>query len=331
MTTIAEKCEVTHATVSNVLRNKPGTRVSPQTRERIFRLAVASGYQTRPDQRIDSHKRHIGMIFLDLQEAFQAPTFFRTVLMQLKMREESYKFDVQLYACERKDLDRTLYKAICEDQADALLLSRYGNARMINELAARISVPLVYAEHIEGLDCSSLGNDAYDLGKIAAEHLYSRGYRKFASFGGAYLGFGRRLAGFLETLEQLGVPRSEVLILDRALNAQGGAAMAGDLMSRNIQEPVGVFCHFDQIAFGAIQAFHDAGFPLAGRVGIIGSDNTEFGLYSHPSLTTIDLDAPKYADIVLEMLTRTFAGGPPEHQIIPPVLVARQSTVLKRG
>lgn len=327
MGTIADLCGVSHATVSNVLRCKNLTRFSSPLRAEILRCAVRIGYGTRPDQRLDADRRRIAFIFLDLRSAFRGTRFFQLLALELKSIESEHRFDFQIFATERADLDATLYKAVCENRCHAAVLFRYGTAEMVNELAARLPIPLVYAESTEGLNCFSCGIDNFGVGRSAAEHLYDQGYRSFISFGGASLGGGTRLGGFIEGLRSRGVREAEVRIFEDALDFEGGARMAARLMSAPPVQPTGIFCHFDDIAFGALQAFHDAGFPIERRIGVVGSDNSEFGTYSHPSLTTLELDAGRNARALIDLLKLAFEGAKAEHWCISPQLIVRQSSL----
>ncbi|WOO41993.1 LacI family DNA-binding transcriptional regulator [Rubellicoccus peritrichatus] len=326
MSSIAAECGVTHATVSNVLRNNLKVRIKQQTRTTILQEAIRSGFHSRPDQRIDAHKRQIAFIFLDTDFAYQGFSLYHALLQELKIREETYRYNIQPYGCERDDLDKTLYKAVCEDKADAVLLSRYGGPEHINSLVARLPVPLIYLEDLKGLHCSSIGAKSDDIGKLAAEHLHLFGYRYFASFGIKRTYTQERQKGFLQTLRALDIERDRIIELEDELTVIGGTTMTKALISQKINEPIGIFCHSNLIAHGVLQACYDQKISVNSRFGIVAGDDNEFCTYSHPTLTALNLNPAQHAETLLEMLKRTFNGGGKETHAITPSLIQRQST-----
>ncbi|MBK1858596.1 LacI family DNA-binding transcriptional regulator [Cerasicoccus arenae] len=329
MQEIADRCSVVQATVSNVLRNRPNGRVGDETREKIFRAAIELRYKMRSDQRIDSRKRQIGYLLLDLDFAYRDSFYSGSLVRQIKMIEESFDFNVQIYTYPRDQFDRMLYKAVCGDYCDALVLSRYGGEELVNELVERLPIPLVYLDDSHGLKCSSLSPNMDAMGRIAAEHLYQKGYRKFAVFGGYLSDYrGMRGLGFVNFLKELGIPSKDIIIYDEEYGFNGGRMMALQLIKQLTREPVGVFSHDDDVGFSALQAFQEQRISVPNQVGIIGCNNAVHSPYTYPPLSSIDLMANDHAQTLLRMLTNSMKENRIDTIRTPLKLIPRGSTML---
>lgn len=283
MQEVADQCSVVQATVSNVLRNRPTARVGNETREKILRAAVELHYKVRADQRIDNRKRRIGYLLLDLEFAYLNAFHSSALVCQIKLLEEDFDFEIQVYAYPRDQMDRMLYKAVCEDHCDALVLSRYGSAELINALVERLPVPLVYLDDSNELNCSSLAPDLDAMGRIAAEHLYQEGYRRFAVLG-SYLNDHRgvRTRGFFNFLSELGIQAKEIIAYDEPYSFSGGRMMALQLIKHLPSEPIGVLAHDDDVGFAALQVFQEHGIAVPEQIGIIGCNNVTHSPYTYP-------------------------------------------------
>lgn len=115
--------------------------------------------------------------------------------------------------------------------------------------------------------------------------------------------------------------------LEGGLEATQRMTISSDRHADDGSDGIGVLCLADTIALGALRAFSALG------VRVIGFDGLTFGAYSHPSLSTIEMDVPAMADTVITRLVSTIEAqaahkppADPMHADIPFRLIQRESS-----
>ena len=136
--------------------------------------------------------------------------------------------------------------------------------------------------------------DNMGAGRMAAEALVARGYRRIGFLGGPERASTTedRLAGFMAVARERGV--EAVVRYAGAYSFEAGRAGMG----RALAEGVGVeawFCGDDVLSMGALAAVREAGLAVPGDVGIIGLNDMEMAGWAGVDLTTIH---QPFADIV---------------------------------
>jgi DNA-binding LacI/PurR family transcriptional regulator len=197
------------------------------------------------------------------------------------------------------------------------------------------STPFVLLDrYFDDLDCARVRADDFLVGRLAAEHLLRLGHTKIAYIRGPGVTNAReRLAGFMSTLEEHGLPlRPEWLVhCDFGLDS-GYAAMRVLLEGR--EHPTAVGAANDPSAVGAVQACREAGLNVPGDVSVIGAGMIEGRYYPNPFLTTVDWSRRELGEQAARLLFDAILGretaGEPEW-ICAPSLVVRQSTEKPRG
>jgi LacI family transcriptional regulator len=205
--------------------------------------------------------------------------------------------------------------------------------------ARRLKVPIVTMfGMVRSPEVPRVMVDQDEIARLAAEHLVSRGFRRFAFYG---------LEGPAYSADR---ERAFVAHLARYGGGGGGSAVHRyrspadtevlhpwdevDALSRWVAElpaPIGVFAANDQRARMLVDACSLAGRRVPEDVGVIGVDNDEIACeFGEPTLSSIACD---YAAVGFEsarLLDRLMRGGPPA--AVPDVLtrpvgvVSRAST-----
>jgi DNA-binding LacI/PurR family transcriptional regulator len=106
-----------------------------------------------------------------------------------------------------------------------------------------------------------------------------------------------------------------------------GAALAGRLLDA-AQPPTALVCVSDSMALGALYALEDRKLRPGPDVGVVGFDDSLVAGVVRPGLTSVRQPLEAVAEKVVELLLDDLAGGsgPPEHALVPPVLVVRTSS-----
>jgi LacI family transcriptional regulator len=172
-------------------------------------------------------------------------------------------------------------------------------------------------------------------GLLAAEHLLSRGFRRFG-----YLGFQRdidsqrQFLGFRNAVRAKGFP-CDLYGVNR--NCHNGNAHAWEEFVRGLGKwidswelPVGIFVAQDIFCRFIIDVCRSKGLHVSEDVAIVGTHNeTEICNSPSPSLTSIDLGFGQVGYRAAAMLDKLMSGevAADEPELVPPAeLVPRQST-----
>ena len=325
---VAEKAGVSQSTVSRVFTGS--TRISEQTRARV--LAAADELDYLPDKRASRLRSgQTGVIavvmIMRAEDGVQELNPFTYAQLGGVCRAASARGYETLVSFQ-SSADEFYGRYVEQRDADAMIV--LGTTQ--NPPAWEHFRPILQAENRAvcwGLpfdEAHSVRSDNRMGGRLAAEHLWAKGYRKpvfLGPTGDTQLQFNERQLGFAEALEELG---GEALTMrDLSTNDrydQGREAIARLVESGNEYDSVFAACDF--IALGALEALIERGISVPGEVGIVGYDGLAATAHSNPPLTTIKPDleeagrqlVARVLDIELETSS----------SLAPVELIARAST-----
>jgi LacI family transcriptional regulator len=174
--------------------------------------------------------------------------------------------------------------------------------------------------------------DQAAIGRLAADHLVSRGYRRFAFYGLQGLAYSTdRERAFAARLTPRGVKVNRFL----SPAAEAGRRIWEEVESLRrwieaLAHPVGVFAANDQRARMLANAVGLAGRRIPEDVGIIGVDNDEIACeFGEPTLTSIACNWAAVGFESARLLDELMSGHAPQvvDQLIAPTgVVSREST-----
>ena len=246
---------------------------------------------------------------------------------------------IHRYAREKGNWDYSI-----TPHADLLKGRRHGQrfdgivARVTEPLARqarKAGVPLVnvwLSSPVAGLP--SVVHDAQASGRLAAQHLLARGFRRFGYLGakrdrGAQL----QLQGFREELAEAGHACSDCWVSGQfAATSESWRRFQTTLHDwmEHWTPPMAVLTTFDLLARYVAEACHQRGLKVPHDVALVGSYNeTVICSTPEPSLSSIEFRFDRIGYEAAKLLDRLMDGGsPPARPIrMPPVeLVARQSS-----
>lgn len=171
-----------------------------------------------------------------------------------------------------------------------------------------------------------VGVDNRHCGRIAAETLLARGYRRLGFLGGpeAATSTQDRLAGFQDGLAgQTGVRLTTRFATAYSFDA-GRAEMQQALAAGTDAEAW--FCGDDILSIGAMSALADAGLQVPQNVGILGLNDMEMAGWASIMLTTIHQPLGQIIDASIERIAARL-GDP----TLPPTARLFDCTIVERG
>ncbi|MGL5011246.1 MAG: substrate-binding domain-containing protein, partial [Paracoccaceae bacterium] len=186
--------------------------------------------------------------------------------------------------------------------------------------AAGVPVVHAFGRATVAPDVHVVGIDNIAAGRLAAETLVARGYRRLGFIGGPDHASTTqdRLAGFRAGAGGLPV---QVRFAGAYAYAAGHAAMQAELSDR----AEAYFCADDVLSIGAMSAVREAGLSVPGDVGIIGLNDMAMAGWSNIALTTIHQPFDAIVTASVALLNAQFSDETPlpEALIFPCHLVER--------
>ncbi|KQN91087.1 LacI family transcriptional regulator [Sphingomonas sp. Leaf231] len=321
---LAALAGVSTATVSRALSGHPS--VNKLTQERIRALAREHG--VRPNQLARNLRlRSTGAIALAMplghaRTQHLTDPFFLTLLGFLADLLVDRGYDI-LLSRVLPESDEWLDRLVDSGRVDGVLLvGQSDQYDTIERVAARYAPLVVWGVNRPDQRHLTIGSDNRLGGRIAGEHLLTRGRRRLMFLGDpAPPEFADRLAGLrdaaaaadcaVEVLACEMVP-DRVYAAMRARLAAGGA-------------PDAIFAASDVAAMSALSALTEAGLDVPGDVAVVGYDDVTLAAHTAPPLTTIRQDLVTGTRLMVETLLRRIAGEPAESAIVTPQLIVRSS------
>lgn len=143
-----------------------------------------------------------------------------------------------------------------------------------------------------------------------------------------------RLQGVQRALGEVGLYVNPQLEVNRSdWTIAGGADATEQLLARRL--PFDAIVAFtDSLAAGALHVLRRHGIDVPGDVLVTGFDDVELSRFTSPSLSTVEIDLPAYAEAAVHLLVSRIAdrSGPVRSVIVPHRLHTRESTAaLPRG
>jgi LacI family transcriptional regulator len=294
MTEIALACGVSQATVSLVLNNAPGTRISAATREAVLRKADQLGYKV-PEKALE-RRPIIAMLINDVTSSPHVAGLIEGVA------------DAANDAGFLVSVLPTSGDAEAERAAIALL----SNLPAVGVVYARlITQEVVLPPRLLDWPCMLLncyvqrdqvpavvpGDQA--AGLTAVLSLLEAGHKRIAFIGGedSIEAARERLKGYKRALATRDVPFDPDLVIKEGWTITSGYNAAKRLLALP-DPPTAVFCFCDRTAMGVYNAATEAGLTIGRDVSVIGFDNEAYTADMLPPLTTMELphaDMARYA------------------------------------
>jgi LacI family gluconate utilization system Gnt-I transcriptional repressor len=322
---VARLAGVSPITVSRALRHPE--KVAEDKRSRILEIVERTGYASNPHARaLRSGRSTIVAAFISnifSQQYGLAVQGCAEILephgYQLMLGQTSYS-----YARET-----SMIQALMALRPAAVLFTGVieleENRRALRELGIPIMESWAYPR--DPIDML-VGISNVDAGRLAAEHLAGRGYRRVAYMGRRGGRGALRLSGFREGARERGLELVAELSVETVTSIADGRAALGDLLDSAQGRIDAVFAANDLLAIGALLEVRRRGLAVPNDLAILGFGETDIAESIGPGLTTIAVDGAELGRRAGAMLLARLQGGEPEAPVavFEPRLLLRGST-----
>ncbi len=326
MTEIAAACGVSQATVSLVLNNAPGTRISSTTRELVLRTAKDLGYV--PPARTAGRRPVIAML---IDEVTSTPHVGGLIAgVAAAANDAGFLVSVMPTAADGA-AERAALSFLAQLPVAGVIYARLVTQEVT--LTPRVTdYPCILLNCYEGGDRVPAvipGDQA--AGVTAVLSLLDAGHRRIAYIGGedSIEASVERLKGYRRALATRDVPYDPSLVVKGGYTIAGGHSGMKRLLTL-ADPPTAVFCFCDRTALGVYTVAAEAGLTIGRDLSVIGFDNEAFTADMAPPLTTMVLphaDMARHAvDELVSWITQQKPPARPNRLKFDCQLITRAST-----
>jgi len=318
---VAEAAGVSTATVSKFVNGTQ--RFSPAVEATISAVIAQLGYRTNlvAQSMITGRTKSIGLSVLDIRNPH-----YTSIVKGANRVALAHGYNLLLVDTEEDPgREQPVLEALSRRVDGMIIFSRMREAEM--DWLADLGKPLVLFGRLERGDLPWVASEDYKGAYMIAQHLVSLGHKRIA-----YLGFSKSR----RDEERMGGVRACLAAHDLPLalfDCETPSAADGDRLCSSIllgpERPDALICYNDLVAMGFMKAAQTLGFHLPQDISVAGFDNIEYGQYTSPSLTTVDLQSERMGVNAMEKLIAAIDGKEAGNAIIAPQLVVRGSTIAR--
>jgi LacI family transcriptional regulator len=324
---VAQRAGVSVTTVSHVLNDAPGKRISDETRARVRQVAEELSYRPNGMARSLRLQRshilamvsdqiattpHAGQIILGAQESASKRGW---LLMLVNSSGDRETERAEIRALQQRQVDGFLYATMFHRVVDVPAELGDSPVTLLDARCDDPRIPSVAPDEIQG-------------GQAATQLLLDHGHRVIGLINNvddipATQG---RLEGYLRALREAGIAPDDDLVVPGRSDASGGYVAGRALLDRT-PRPTAIFCFNDRMAMGLYQAAAERGLRIPEDLSVVGFDNQELiadGL--RPGLTTVALPHYEMGAWAVETLIRRI-----EDPEAPSEQVLLRCPVVERG
>lgn len=329
---VAKAAGVSVATVSSVFNARNQVRISPETRERVLKVARELGYRPRKvAQGLRKGLTYLIGLVIPLQpESPLSPFFYEAVSGALKATKEKGWMVSILGFKDRAEELSLLQKAVSQHLVDGVLLfDPQENDPRFPLLKGRL--PFVVIGRTDDPEIHTVDNDNVEAAKLATQHLIRLGHKRiaFVHIPLSYFTAKDRLEGYKQALTEAKLPfRREFLVeADGYYGVEAGYRAMLTLLEKVKEPPTAVLAMDDTLALGCIQAAAEKGLKVPSDLAVVGFNDSAFSAHCEPPLTTVRIFSETLAYYAVDMLLRLVQGEvvAPKRVTVPTQLIVRKS------
>ncbi len=282
---VADAAEVSTATVSRVLANKPNVR--PEVKKRVLETVRALGYRpNRVARSLRSNKSSIlGLIVSDIENPF-----FQQVSRAVEDAALGKGYSVVLCNADENPEKEMMYlQLLCDENAAGVILSPTRQTTENYSALAALNLPMVVIDRrIRGGGFDSVVTDNVLSADRVVSHLIAQGHRRIGGIFGAESTTGReRREGYLQALKRHDIKPVAELVQFVEPKEEGGFAAAMKLLQLP-ERPDAIFTSNSLLAAGILRALKEQKVAIPDEIAFASFDETRWAALVDPPITVIE-------------------------------------------
>ncbi len=310
ITDIAKKAGVSAATVSRVLSNS-NYPVSKAARDRVNHWASKLKYEPNLYGKMlkSGNTRDIGIIF----PSFSNP-FFSSLMLSIEKH------------CRKNNLVPVFCNSANDPELEALHINRLRQGRVMGILLSSVSVDssviqtainqgvkiILLDQQFDDLYCDCVSYDFFQAGKIAVDHLVSKGHKNIAFLSPPLFRYSRKSlwSGIKTQLEHHGLPCNDsclmtvehsVLEMNNRSLWPAQKRLFSKLLSQN-KDCTAVIALNDLMAIEFMRFLRETGHSIPDDISVMGFDDIDLCDCQSPPLTSISQNTDDIGCMVVDAI-----------------------------
>nr|MBI1228728.1 substrate-binding domain-containing protein [Cytophagales bacterium] len=328
---IAEKLNISVATVSRAMRNSP--EIKKETKLAVLQMAKEMDYHPNLlASSLSSRKsKVIGVVVPTINRYFWSNSIAG---IENVAYEKGYKVMI-FQSGESYEKEAAIVETLANSRVDGIIIAFSKETHTFDHIQHILDreIPVVLFERTcDALQTSMIKTDDISGAREMTNHLIERGKKNIAFIGGPMaLGVCRdRYEGFRLALEKANRQVCEKLVmsLDDFTFELAGEAL--ETLWKQNPKPDAVFCFADILAIGALHRALKKGIKVPEELAIAGFGNDITGRFITPSIST--MSQPSFemgqmaAQIILDGVESDDETVQTVERMISPTLTVREST-----
>ncbi|TLM89111.1 LacI family DNA-binding transcriptional regulator [Hymenobacter jeollabukensis] len=330
MADLARELGVSMTTISRALSDHHS--IGPEMKRKVLKLAKKYNYQPN---RLASALRKGRSKLLGIIVPYIEGRFFARVVhgMETAARQAGYHVII-CQSNEEEAQERRNIEALLNLQVAGILTSVARTTRdyqHFDQVTER-GVPLVFFDRRpDERPVHAVVLDDQEGGYLATRHLLQQGCRRVAHVAGPqYLNIYRnRRLGYLQALQEAGIPPDEALISYGDMSQEAGAAALRQWLKLPAP-PDAVFAAGDYAALGVMEAALSSGLAVPGELAVVGFSNETFTVISKPAISSVEQRCEEMGQaavrLLLELIEADGSVLGPRQLVLHPELLVRASS-----
>ena len=329
---VARASHVSRTTVSFVMNDVAGAKISPETRARVLKAARELGYVPNASGKALAQRKteNIALVYTRSYHHIACHSILLRLIDGLMQLAHKRNLRLMIDAVEEGTSGNNILKLARANHIDGLIMlePRTDDQQLL--ALARDRFPVVLIGTLPGTDLCSIDIDNTEAAHGAVEHLITAGHSRIGCITNAppqFTAATARLAGYQRALHSHGIPFQPSLVRFGNFNPDSGyAAMQSMLKEKN--PPTAVFVASDTVAIGSLRAIAERGLRIPQDIAVFGFDDIVDSQYTSPPLSTVRFDVEEHGRRSAEILYDLMNGNlrAPHHETTPFQLVLRASS-----
>jgi LacI family transcriptional regulator len=310
-TDVAELAGVSRTTVSFVLNNVPGMRISEETRRKVLEAAQQLDYHPNisAQRLVTGQTRIIAYVERQTPEQAFSDAFLPQVLRGVHDAASASNYEVLFAPVPVENGAERCEYLLRGGHVDGIILSGpRSDDLQLRDLLER-GAPLVLQGHWPGVATASVDIDNNEAARMAVKHLIGLNHRRLGMIVHAPLAYtaaAARLKGYRDVVKSMGLSVDDSCITEADFTPESGERAMEELLEYD-PPPTAIFASSDTVAIGAMRAAKRMGYRIPEDMSFVGFDDIPMAVYQDPPLTTVRLPAYGIGWATADLLIRLIA------------------------
>ncbi|WP_246837665.1 LacI family DNA-binding transcriptional regulator [Salinicola sp. MH3R3-1] len=282
---MARVAGVAPMTVSRAL-NRPEL-VSESTRLRVQQAVLETGYVPNrvAGALASSRSRLVALLVPTVAHSLFAEVV-QTVMGALSPQGYQVLLGLVGYTPEQEE---TILETVLSRRPDGIVLTGCRHSPLTRQRLQSAQVPLVEIWDMTDDPLDMLVGFSHEsVGRDVAEHLLSRGCRRFGLISADDSRARRRVAGFVSALERAGEGAYQLREVGTPSSMPWGREKSAELLDQHSLDAI--VCSSDILALGVLAEAQSRGLSVPGELAIMGFGDSSYAAASFPALSTVRID-----------------------------------------